>query len=614
MDGTSQMGLTMFYRGRPFCHLAWAAILTSVLALAACGGGDDDNQASSDGNRQSASHDVNTVRTNAFPKTDNEAARFLTQATFGPTDSDVKELFRLGFAAWIDAQMGKSAPSTHNAYLAARDTLYKQGSASASAGVNDFTHSFWQHAIASPDQLRQRVAFALSQIFVVSAADGCGANNPRGLVGYYDMLAANAFSNYRTLLEDVARHPIMGCYLSHLRNQKESPTTGRVPDENFAREVMQLFSIGLYQLNADGSKKTDARGEPLDSYSAADISGLAKVFTGFSFQCPGGTSDSCFHSGQKNGAKYVDVWNIPMVGYPQFHSHATTKSFLGTTVPAQTSADPDASLKTALDALALEHPNVGPFIGKQLIQRLVTSNPSPQYVARVSAAFEASGRNMGAMVKAILLDPEARDLAALSSQTFGKVREPILRLSAFLRAMDAQSDSKDYLIDNTDDAATALAQSPMRSASVFNFYRPGYAFPGGASSKAGLVAPELQIANESSTAAYVNYMRDVIQYGVGRSGLKWDAARRDVQLSYVHDSNSVWLALAKASDASPLIDRIDQKLMYGSMSDSLKGEIKAAVESISFRIPTSPTSTEVNNRLRAALLLTVASPEFQVQK
>ena len=548
------------------------------------------------------------------PDTTVDAARFLTQATFGPTPASVAELRSMGYEAWVVQQLRLQPAQTHeNAWLV-RDAELKMNGGTASANVTDINHSFWRQALTGNDQLRQRVAFALSQIFVVSSMDGCGDDNARGLAHYYDTLVAHAFGSYRDLLESVARHPIMGCYLSHLRNQKENALTGRVPDENFAREVMQLFSIGLYELNPDGTQKLADNGQPLETYTADDVAGLAKVFTGFSFDCPTKYSDECFLYGGGGNNRYADRWARPMVGYAQFHS-AGPKTFLGVAVPAQTPANPDASLAMALNRLGTLHPNVGPFIGKQLIQRLVTSNPSPAYVLRVTQAFEASGRNMGAMVRAILLDPEARDNSVLEgNRTFGKAREPVLKLSAFLRAVGTQSETGRYLVDHTDNAGTALGQSPLRALSVFNFYRPGYVHAGGASAAAGLVAPELQIANETSAAGYVNYMMDVIRYGAGRSGYNWSASRRDIQLGYATDPQSPWLLAAMKPDATELMALLDQRLFYSTMPAALKQEIKTAVEGVRLKATPTVADTETKTRLWSALLLAVASPEFQVQR
>ena len=463
------------------------------------------------------------------------------------------------------------------------------------------------------DQLRQRVAFALSQIFVISMQDGSVGENPRAVAAYVDMLGAKGLGNYRDLLQAVSLHPMMGVYLTSIRNQKADARTGRVPDENYAREVMQLMSIGLHQLNADGSKQLSG-GQPIDTYTQADISGMARVFTGWSWNCPDWPDNGCFFNGTANGNTNPDRTFATLLGYPQYHS-VEEKSFLGTTIPVQTKGDPDASLKTALDTL-YQHQNVGPFIGRQLIQRLVTSNPSPAYVSAVSAAFNNNGSgvrgDMKAVVKAILMNPEARTVSSSS----GKLREPMLRLSAFLRAFPFKSDTGFYRVGNTDNGGTQLGQTPMRSPSVFNFFRPGYVPPGTEAAKANLAVPEMQLAQETTAAGYVNYMRDNVSSGVGSfNGTVGTTVfnRRDLQPDFTAE-----LALA---DKSPeLVDRMNAKLMYGSMPAALKTEIQGAVDKITIPVlNTGGTNqaqidTAKRNRVNAAIFLTLVSPEFQVQK
>ena len=459
---------------------------------------------------------------------------------------------------------------------------------------NNFFESFWQQAVTGDDHLRQRVTFALSQIFVVSFQDSTISNYPRGVASYYDMLATNAFGNYRNLLEAVSLHPMMGIYLTSLHNQKESGS--RVPDQNYAREVMQLMSIGLYELNADGSQKLSG-GKPIETYTSDDIVGMSKVFTGWSWAGPD-KSDSRFYGNAKD--PNMD-WQ-PMQSYPKFHS-TSEKKFLGMTIAAQSPANPEASLKAALDKL-FSHPNVGPFIGKQLIQRLVTSNPSPQYVARVAAAFDNNGQgvrgDMKAVIKAILLDSEARADVPGSNANAGKLREPVIRLANWMRAFNATSASSRFLLGSLDDPLSALAQTPMRSPSVFNFYRPGYVPPNTSIATAGLVAPEMQITGETSVTGYLNTMRDVIPNGTGSS--------RDVKPDY-----SAELALADTPDK--LLDRINLLLLYGQMSTALRNQVLAAVSSVT--IPANNANnaaTARKNRVSLAIFLTMASPEYIVQK
>ena len=566
------------------------------------------------------------------PATRQEAARFLTQATFGPTSNEISRVMSVGYDAWLEQQFSAWPKETYRAYWQRRDQALKADK--KAAGVTELSHAFWRNAAMGEDQLRQRVALALSEIFVVSLQDGCGANAPEGVAAYMDMLSQNAFGNYRVLLESVAKHPVMGCYLSHLKNQKADEKTGRVPDENFAREIMQLFSIGLVELNMDGTPKligTGPNAVPVETYSSADVSGLAKVFTGWSWDCPAHPSTNCFTWGKDwvsdksapSGSRelsYPDGWTRPMRAYPAFHA-TEAKTFLKTTIPANTSAE--ASLQLAIKALA-EHPNTAPFIAKQLIQRLVTSNPSAAYVRRVATVFATPGNrgDLRATIRAILKDPEARDHeAALTSNQTGKLREPLLRLSALFRAYEARSATSSYLLWHTDDAGTALGQSILSSPSVFNFFRPGYSPPNSAMAREKLVAPEMQLMNETSVAGYVNFIRDGLWNGWGACGYANQCSSNtsagvppDVRLRFQADDASPELALARKSDA--LIEDVNQRLMYGSMPEDLRKQLMAAIDDIKY--PTNPThaqSLQVSRyRVMTAILLTMASPEFLVQK
>jgi uncharacterized protein (DUF1800 family) len=545
------------------------------------------------------------------PATRAEAARFLSQASFGATDADIDRVMAVGYAAWIDEQLALPATS-HRASWEAADRAIKATAPTSSAGQDQVFESFWKQAVTGPDQLRGRVAYALSQIFVISMADGTVEDYPRAVADWLDMLGTRGLGTYRGLLESVSLHPMMGVYLSHLRNQKPSARTGRVPDENYAREVMQLFSIGLVELNDDGSART-AAGQPVDTYTPADITGLAYVFTGWSWACPEWPDNSCFSTGSANGNSDPDRSFKAMLGYPQYHS-TDAKTFLGTTVAAQAAGDPAASLKTALDTLAA-HPNVGPFIGRQLIQRLVTSNPSPAYVRAVSQAFANNGAgvrgDMKAVVKVVLMHPEARQMAP----TAGKLREPVLRLAAYLRAFPHRSDTGNWRVGNTDNPATSLGQTPLRSPSVFNYYRPGYIAPGTTGAAQALVAPEMQITHETSAAAWVNFMRDNVASGVGATNGTVGGVvlnRRDIRPDFTAE-------LALAGDSAALVERVAGRLTYAAGSE-LKAEIATAVGSIAIpALNTGGTNqaaidTAKRSRVNAAILLVLASPEFQVQQ
>ena len=569
--------------------------LAVVAALAACGGSKDD-----DAPQQSFPPPTGSD----VPASREAAARFLTQASFGPTDASVQRVMDLGYGQWIEEQLTKPI-TKHQANWETLDAVAKAASgatASTTVGPDGVTHSFWRGAIAGEDQLRQRVAFALSQIFVISLQDGNLSNNPRAVANYYDMLAVNGLGNYRDLIEDISLHPMMGTYLTSLGNRKADAKTGRVPDENYAREVMQLFSIGLLQLNVDGSVKMNGS-VPAETYTPADIAGLARVFTGWSWACPvapTAANSTCFGSGSVNGQSDPNRLFAPMINYPQYHS-PEEKRFLTAVIPANT--DGATSLKTALDTLA-NHANVGPFLGRQLIQRLVTSNPSPAYVRAVAQVFNDNGSgvrgDMKAVVKAVLTNPEARTLSTKS----GKVREPVLRLSALLRAFSFSSDSGYYKIGSTDNPGTQLGQTVLRSPTVFNFYRPGYVPPGSSAEAAKLEAPELQISHETTAAGYVNFMRDTVAGLMGQNG---PLNRRDIQVDYTPE-------LALADKPSDLVDRVNTKLMYGSMPAALKTLITDAVTVIQLTGSQTQIDTAKRNRVNAAIFLTLVSPEFQVQR
>jgi uncharacterized protein (DUF1800 family) len=384
-----------------------------------------------------------------------------------------------------------------------------------------------------------------------------------------------------------------------LANQKEDPVTGRSPDENFAREVMQLMSIGLFELNNDGTRKLDSAGNPIPTYTAADISNLAKVFTGFSWYHPTPTN-ATFNGSGRSDTSYV----TPMIAYPSFHS-ISEKRFLGSVIAATATPNPAGDLKAALDVI-FNHPNVGPFIGKQMIQRLVASNPSPAYVNRVASAFNNNGSgvrgDMGAVVRAVLLDTEARNMSAGVDANFGKLREPILRMTAVMRALNASSTNGLWPVGSTG-ASTSLGQAPMNSPSVFNFFRPGYTPPNTKTGALGLLAPEMQIVDEVTVAGYMNTMQTLVANGIGSSN--------DVKLSFTKE-------MAIASDPAALVDRVNYLLTYGNMTSARRQQIIEAVTAVTIPSGGSTTQTQIDaallNRSRLAVYLTVVSPDFIVQR
>lgn len=521
-----------------------------------------------------------TTTSDVVHPTPTEASRILSKGTFGPTAAEINRLSNMGTSAWFNDQFSKIQPtrSLHFTYMNLAQAALPAGQNLSEA---QFLESFWQKAVNGDDQLRQRVAFALSEIFVISFQNTTLANNPRGVAEYYDMLGAFAFGNFRDLLEQVSLHPMMGNYLSSLRNQK---TVGaRLPDENYAREVMQLFTIGLRELNEDG---TDTTSPPTATYTSDDIKGLAKVFTGWSWAGPDKSSTRFF-----GGTPDANRDWLPMQNYPDYHE-TLPKTFLGTTIPANTSGE--ASLKIALDRL-FNHPNVGPFIGRQLIQRLVTSNPSHAYIGRVAKVFADNGQgvrgDMKAVIKAVLLDPEAMTFSTAASA--GKLREPVIRLANWMRAFNAHSTlpSGQFPVGNLDDPLREIGQTPMSSPTVFNFFRPDYIPPNSSIAAANLVAPEMQITEETSVVGYLNYMHRAIPLGIGTANV--------IQPDYTAE-------LALASTPEILLDRINLLLLQNNISSGLRTQILAAINS-------NPNNTALN-KVYLAIFLTMASPEYLVQK
>ena len=559
-------------------------LIAMTLFLAACGGG------GGGGAPATATGPTPVVISDA------EAARLVTQATFGVTDSDIEQVKSKGYSTWVSDQLALAPSASHQAFVERRLTEMQVTNARATITATEFYQSFWSQAASSPDQLRQRVKFALSQIFVISLADS--NVDARGAASYYDMLGQRAFGNYRDLLQAVTLHPMMGIYLTSLGNQKEDATTGKQPDENYAREVMQLMSIGLYKMNTDGSAVLDSSGALVPTYTAQDVTGLAKVLTGMSWYSPAPTATTF-----KGGSRNANATVTPMIFYPAYHS-TSAKSFLGTNIAASATADPEGEIKIALDRL-YNDPNVGPFMARRLIQNLVTSNPSAAYIGRVAAVFNNNGSgvrgDMAAVVKAVLLDSEARDSATAAGSTFGKLREPIVRMANWMRTFGAVSASGNYLLGSTANR-TSLAQAPLTASSVFNFYRPGFVPPNTRMAQQNLTAPEFQIADEVSVAGYINTMQTTIGNGIGTGA--------DIKAA-----NSQEMALAK--DPAALVDRMNRLLYSGQMSAALRTQMINAVTGVP--MPTgTPTQAQTDaallNRAKLAVFLAMVSPEYLVQK
>jgi uncharacterized protein (DUF1800 family) len=542
----------------------------------------------------------------------NEATRFLLQASFGPRPGEAEALANSSSPArWIDAQLALPARPDFVSHLQAK---FAQGASFRPGGTQYdlawLPQRFWATATNSPDQLRKRMAWALHQIWVVSLVQSDLFPHGRAYAQYLDTLNRHALGNYRQLMEDVALSPAMGIFLSHIRNRKEDPVSGRMPDENFARELMQLFTIGLYELKPDGSLRLDASGQPIETYNNADVMALAKVFTGYSWAFPDGQLNEerfRWHEPDYKANPDPGIDLLPMKAYPGQSSTAAVTLFAGKpnalTLPANTAQA--TRLKLALDTL-FNHPNVGPFVARQLIQKFTTSNPSPAYVQRVAAVFANNGRgtrgDLGATVRAILLDAEARQTSALSGASptgapalATKLRDPVLRVAHWLRAFEAKSPSGEFRMNYEHDALTQPVYFP---ASVFSYYRPAYSPPGTALARFDAVAPELQIVNESTAAQWVNRAESMAGNGLG-----WNGKSNDAVADY-----TPLVALLNSGNAMKLVQRLNQQLFAGRMSVKLQNTVAQAMGSVSGNDAASQLY-----RARLAVFLALSSPEFTVQ-
>jgi uncharacterized protein (DUF1800 family) len=535
------------------------------------------------------------------PKTSAEGIRFLTQAQLSGTEAEAKTLQDIGYIAWMDQEIAKPVSELATVTY---DRLGGLGNGDITKGDffgrAYFHRAMWLQFIDSNDALRKRVSFALSEYFVLSIMVD-GVWHGYGLCHYWDVLNKYAFGNFRELLEEVTLNKFMGDYLSLSTSKKEDARTGRRPDENYAREVMQLFTIGLTELNPDGSNKLGADGNPISTYTNDDVTNIARAISGWEWQ------------GLPGDRLNQSPWALPdyvkrkMTADPtkMFYTSANKQSehslleakFLGVTIPANT--DADTAMKTVLDTL-FNHANTPVFFSKQMIQRLVTSNPSPQYIERVAKVFINNGQgvrgDLGAVFKAILSDDEALSAEGLTSQTYGKVREPILRFVQWARTFKLKAPPQGYYaLGDTTQQSNALGQMFLSSPSVFNFFRPGYVPAGTAIASNKLVAPEFQIVNEVSNIGYVNFMHDRL------------LNKNNVNLEPDYSNET-----AIANDSTALVDRISLVLTANQLSQATKDKIKQAVDSIA--LPATNDADARFRRVGTAILLTMVSPQYIVQK
>jgi uncharacterized protein (DUF1800 family) len=513
-----------------------------------------------------------------------DASTLAARATFGLAYDDIVALAAGDSNDWLDRQFSLPVGD----HVSVVDGLVARRNAGEFAPFETDIEllvtfrrlAWWHRTVTSDDVLRQRIAFALSEIFVVSDNVDALIIDPYALSDFYDMLLGNAFGNFRDLLLDVTLHPAMGVYLSHVNNRKTDPVRNTFPDENYAREVMQLFSIGLFELNSDGTRQLDGQGRPVPTYTNNEIREFAKIFTGLSY---GG-------AGQFFGNP-VPYFRAPMVMFDAFHETGTKQLLNGTVIPAGQTGMQD--IHAAIDNL-FNHPNVGPFIGKQLIQRLVTSNPSAAYVRRVANAFNGAGTgvrgDMQAVIRAVLLDPEALAPPDTTAD-FGKLREPVVRYASLLRQFGAGS--ADGFIANTGYVLQALSrQHPLSSPSVFNFFLPAHQ-PAGELAAAGLVAPEFEITTSNTVIGMANLV-DFALLG----GFVTDATAPFLPVSLdVSDYHAL------AADVPALVDRMDIVLTCGTLSAATRQAIENTISQVS----------DLDIRVKLAIYLFHISPDYTVR-
>ena len=531
-----------------------------------------------------------------------EASRFLSQATLGADLATIEQVANQGIEAWIDDQMTLPQSQTldrlNEVFAEVIEWYLVNGGNPDEVSTRPywtiFNYTWWENHMKNDDLLRQKVALALSEIFVISIESNL-SDAGFGLADYYDILLKHSFGNFEDMLREISLHPCMGYYLSHLNNPREIPEENIHSDENYAREIMQLFTIGLYELNQDGSRKTDGQGEWIPTYDQADIKELAKVFTGLGV---GGVMENEWVDEPYFGLDiYVADMTTPMIMYEEWHQPGTKTLVNGYVIPAGQTGLKD--INDAVHQLFL-HPNVGPFIGKQLIQRLVTSNPTPGYISRVAAVFADNGQgergDMGAVIKAILMDPEARTCSALEEDRFGKLREPFTRYTHFSKAIQMEQYYGRYW-NVAYGFYQATNQMPLASRTVFNFFLPDFQ-PIGAIADNGLVGPEFQIHNSRTSIEFINRVNDWAVWGYVMDD--WEAENPSV--TYNIDELT-----PLARDPEVLINRLDILFTHGMLSDRTRQIIKDAITPLI-------SDNYRYNRTRLALYLMMISPDYAIMK
>ena len=533
-----------------------------------------------------------------------EASRFLAQASFGGSRDEMLALTDQGIEKWLAKQFNTPASTIRDSV----QLFYNMGLANFIANGGDssnyssrpslrhFDYAWWNNTMNSKDQLRQRMTYTLSQIMVISGYSGLSGYGI-GLSDYYDVLNKNAFGNYKDLLKEVSLHLSMGYYLSHLNNKKTNLTTGQHPDENYAREIMQLFSIGIYKLNIDGSPQLDGSGQPIPTYTNNDIKELAKVFTGLGAGARLDTNDLYFGLGI-----YIADFTIPMIMYEDRHETGPKTILDGFIIP-----DGQSGMKDIDDAInhLYNHQNVGPFMAKRLIQHFVKSNPTPGYIQTVAEKFNDNGSgvrgDLKAVLQTILLHPEARSCEWILENKQGKLREPVLRSAQFARYFGGFSPIGDRYWQDGYLFRRGLGQHPLYSTTVFNFYGPNYS-PSGPLADQNLVGPEFEINN---TNTVVNYA-DAVHLWVEGEILMLAYGNDFIDASNTVTDLSVLTEVVKDNDA--LLDHLDLFICHGQLSDRTRMIIKNEFEQYTNSL------SDLESKIKLAVYIIMISPDYVILK
>lgn len=550
------------------------------------------------------SNPENTLNQDGYLPNLNAAARFLSQATLGYNQAEIENVTEEGIEDWIETQLNIPMPYSLLSKSQEYHQFAKDGSGDPEYGSSAkmWDYAWWQYHMTSNDYLRQRVALALSEIMVISDKSSFG-NNPYALSDYYDILLQNAFGNYRDILQEITYHASMGVYLTFLNNPKTDAEENQFPDENYAREVMQLFTIGLNMLNTDGTVILDSLGQPIPTYDNIDIFEFSKIFTGLTWE----------DRDQWGRGAHKDTSYIPkMVMWNDYHEPGEKYLLNDFVVPDRNPVDGDADISDALDNL-FDHQNVGPFIGKLLIQRMVTSNPPPEYVERVAQAFNDNGEgirgDMKAVIKAILLDPIAKACGSGDDPTFGKLREPFIRYFQINKAFNATTTSGNYRND-MDNIYKFVQQKPLTSPSVFNFYQYDYQ-PLGPIEEADLFAPEFQITSAQTISGWINALyRFIVNENVAD---EYDLYNGEDNATYEDEISTLDISteIMYTSDETLhiLVDRLNLILAQGRLTQTTEDAIVEAIKKFD-----KVDQDDFEMRAKLAIYLTMTAPEYLINR